>query len=366
MTDSLHLKYKHEAVRLPENFTEGMIRWTSPSNIALVKYWGKKEGQIPANPSLSMTLKHAVSDFTVRYRHKNSKDRKGLDYYFHNQAKPEFTVRIERFLRSLHPYFPFLEKLHLIIHSDNTFPHSSGIASSAASMSSLALCSCSIEEQIRKESAKKKDFLRKASYMSRLGSGSACRSVYPGYTVWGKHDRVPGSADEYAIPVNTGIHEEMLEMRDAILIISSGKKAVSSSAGHELMKRHPMATTRFNVARNHIPPLLESLRSGDFERYSRIVETEALMLHGLMMSSSPWFILMKPNTLKAIEKIRQFRQHSKLPLCFTLDAGPNIHLLYPQHNAEEVEHFIEDELQYLCENRQWIADEMGRGPVKLS
>ena len=93
-----------------------------------------------------------------------------------------------------------------------------------------------------------------------------------------------------------------------------------------------------------------------------ITESEALQLHALMMCSNPSYILMKPNTLRIIEAIRSFRNETQIPLCFTLDAGPNVHLLYPESEAEKVEQFIKDELASYCTDGRWIADHVGDGP----
>jgi diphosphomevalonate decarboxylase len=101
------------------------------------------------------------------------------------------------------------------------------------------------------------------------------------------------------------------------------------------------------------------------ETFINIIESEALQLHALMMCSNPSFILMKPNTLRIIEEVRRFRSETNIPLCFTLDAGPNVHLLYPENEAEKVEKFIKNELVTYCNQGRWIADHVGDGPKKL-
>jgi diphosphomevalonate decarboxylase len=101
---------------------------------------------------------------------------------------------------------------------------------------------------------------------------------------------------------------------------------------------------------------------GDLELFGEIVESEALTLHALMMCSKPSYTLMTPNTLSMIEAIRDFRESSKLPLYFTLDAGPNIHLLYPKKIQSKVQEFIELELKQFCENERVIYDQVGKGP----
>ena len=100
--------------------------------------------------------------------------------------------------------------------------------------------------------------------------------------------------------------------------------------------------------------------------FINITESEALQLHALMMCSNPSYILMKPNTLCIIEKVRQFRNETHIPLCFTLDAGPNVHLLYPESKAEKVEEYIKRDLKAYCDQDRWMADHVGDGPKKLA
>jgi diphosphomevalonate decarboxylase len=127
------------------------------------------------------------------------------------------------------------------------------------------------------------------------------------------------------------------------------------------MNNHFFAERRYAQAHLNALEIYHAMRSGDLERFGEIVEEEALTLHALMMMSSPSFILLKPATLAMIEKIRHFRTESKFPVYFTLDAGPNIHLLYPNSIAKEIALFIDQELKPLCENQFLIKDEVGQG-----
>jgi diphosphomevalonate decarboxylase len=147
--------------------------------------------------------------------------------------------------------------------------------------------------------------------------------------------------------------------------VSSEKKKVSSTAGHALMKDHPFAQARFAQANVNFERMLGILRSGDLESFIDVLENEALSLHGLMMNSNPSFTLLRPNTLQAIELIRDFRASTKIPLGFTLDAGPNIHLMFPRSELASVSSFVDEELTSLLENGQYLKDETGSGPKQL-
>ncbi|MCB0588266.1 MAG: diphosphomevalonate decarboxylase [Phaeodactylibacter sp.] len=342
----------------------GSITWRSPSNLAIIKYWGKHGRQLPRNPSISFTLDKAFTETTLAYEPKTGVDQGiALEFLFEGEPNPAFEEKVRKFLESIVDIFPFLRQLNLSIDSRNSFPHSSGIASSASSMSALALCLCSLEDELFNSLEDDEAFRQKASYVARLGSGSACRSIYAGLAEWGAMGEIEGASDLYAIPYSDQAHEVFLTYQDAILIVSKGQKSVSSRAGHALMDNNPYAESRYQQARQRLHALLMSMRTGDLEAFGQILEAEALTLHALMMASN--YILIKPQTLGLIEKVRGYRKDTGHPLFFSLDAGPNLHLLYPGRIKEEVENFIETELVSYCEEGQWIADEVGKGPLQL-
>ena len=343
---------------LPDDF-HGGVKWQSPSNIALVKYWGKKGKQLPQNPSISFTLSQCRTETSVFYE---KSDRFSLDFLFDGKPNPAFQSKIENFLLEQKDCFPFLNQLDLRIQSTNTFPHSSGIASSASSMSALVMCLLDMERAAKGLDAVDRT---KASYFSRLASGSACRSVFPKMALWGETAAVKESSDEYAVSLENDMAPIFKDFRDSILIVNDAPKEVSSRAGHALMDTNPYAAIRYAVARQNIVLLLEALKAGDLETFIRVTESEAMQLHALMMCSEPSFILLKPNTLKIIESIRSFRKEMDIPLCFTLDAGPNVHILYPAQHAEMVERFIMDELEGYCTGGQWISDQVGDGASRI-
>ena len=357
-------KWLNEAFKgkVPSDF-QGKVGWQSPSNIALVKYWGKRGKQLPQNPSISFTLSECRSETFVSFE---NADNFGFRFFFEGKENPAFGAKIEKFLLENQAFFTFINQLHLTVESRNTFPHSSGIASSASSMSAFVMCLMEIERSLSLSKGRPTDIdLKKASYFSRLASGSAARSVYPKMALWGVTDAYKGSSDEYAVSLEKDIHPVFKTYRDSILIVSGEAKSVSSRAGHGLMEGNPYASARYAQADENIKGLLVALKSGDLDTFINITESEALQLHALMMCSNPSFILMKPNTLNLINEIREFREETKIPLCFTLDAGPNVHLLYPEQEASKVEYYIKNVLADYCDRERWIADHVGDGPKKL-
>lgn len=336
--------------------------WQSPSNIALVKYWGKKDFQIPANPSLSITLDKAFTSTSVTaYLGEKASD-PSIDFFFEGHHNQLFSDKIQRFINSLKPDFDYLKFAHFKIESSNSFPHSAGIASSASSMSALALCLLDIDMQLKNMETDNIDFYKKASAISRLGSGSACRSIYGGYTVWGKHHDFINSVDEFATPIDFEPAEIFNNINDSILIVSQEAKSVSSRAGHELMNGHPYAQARYNQAINNLSELKLALKDGNWDSFASITENEALSLHAMMLSSKPGYILMHANTLNIVELICEFRKQNKAKVCFTLDAGPNIHLLYPDGEKLKIEELL-SQLVTFCHNGKIIRDRIGKGPI---
>ncbi|MBV8325729.1 diphosphomevalonate decarboxylase [Chryseobacterium sp.] len=327
-----------------------------PSNIALIKYWGKYADQIPANPSISYTLNHCKTNTSIEFL---AYEPFSVQTFLAGNEEVKFAEKIEKYFRNIEQYLPWILQGKYIIRTENTFPHSSGIASSASGFGAIAKCLMSLDTLFTDKSSDEES-LRKASFLARLGSGSACRSLYNGLVVWGETDEVTGSSDLFAVPYpDTEIHEVFKNFNDWVLLIHEGQKSVSSTVGHGLMKTNPYAERRFQEARENFVPMKEILKNGDLEQFIKLVEHEALTLHAMMMMSDPAFILMKTGTLEVINKIWDFRKETGLPLFFTLDAGANIHLLFPDNNSEdEIKKFIETELLQHTQKNGVVKDVM--------
>lgn len=324
--------------------------WRSPSNIAFVKYWGKKGHQLPANPSFSMTLDRCYTSTKIQFEKSDDLE---VELLFDGKVNGIFSEKVKKFLSSLGEELSFIENTKFSISTENTFPHGTGIASSASGLSAIALC---LTDFLFEAKGKRKgdDFFEVASFISRLASGSACRSVYGGYTSWGD------VSDEFASEVV--VHPSFQTLHDDVLVICSEEKKVSSRAGHERMKEHPFAEARFTQAKNNFETLKSVMQNGDIIELGRILEEEALTLHAMMMTSPEGFTLFKPMSIAAMEKIREFRNDTNLPLYFTLDAGPNLHLIYPPSDAKKIQPFIQEVLKPLGETL--IEDQTGKGPIR--
>jgi diphosphomevalonate decarboxylase len=357
---------------IPKPYTEivdtGSVSYQSPSNIALVKYWGKYGEQLPQNASVSFTLRKCRTETTVHYKKKNG-DSFDFEVYLDGTRELGFEPKIQKFFERIARYIPFIKKYRFIIKTKNSFPHSSGIASSASGMSALAMCFVAIENSLSfskgEETQQNVYSLQKASFLARLGSGSAARSIEGPLVVWGEHPKIEGSSNLFGTRYPNAIHENFSNYQDTILLVDKGEKLVSSTVGHDLMHHNTYAKERFKEANNNLEKLISIFEQGDLGAFITLVESEALQLHAMMMASKPYFILMKPNTLEILNRIWTFRNKTGSNVCFTLDAGANVHVLYPASEKEKVRAFIENELAQFCKNGEFIHDAVGLGATVL-
>lgn len=333
------------------------IQYKSPSNIAFIKYWGKRHRQLPMNASLSMTLTHCHTITEVEFVY--SENGFYLNQFFLDDIlNLKFKNRAENFIDSIKDEIPFVNKYKLNIRTTNSFPHSAGIASSASGMSALVMCLLKMEAKLNQTEID----LQKASRLSRLASGSAARSIFPNFVRWGKTADTDNFSEDFAEEIVS--LNSFPKLMDTIAIVSKTEKTVSSSHGHSLMNAHPFAEARFKQANDNLKDMLSAMHENDLSLFGEILELEALTLHGLMLSSSPSFVLLEPNSIAIINEIRHFRESSKLPLFFTIDAGPNIHMIYPESIKEEVKPFFENSILPL--SLKLIEDIQGTGPELLS
>jgi len=210
----------------------GISTWESPSNIALIKYWGRYDEQLPKNPSISFTLSKCKTITKINYRPKRENETENFSFLFENSSKPSFHVKIDKFINRIEKYIPAVKHHFFEIKSHNTFPHSSGIASSASAMSSLALCFMEIERQINPKISEIY-FLKKASFLARLGSGSASRSIEGPLVSWGDSEAYDNSSLFYGTSLKN-IAPIFKTYQDTILIIDKNEKKVSSTLGINL------------------------------------------------------------------------------------------------------------------------------------
>lgn len=339
--------------------------WECPSNIAIVKYWGKRGFQLPTNPSVSFTLSQCTTTTTVKAYEHPGRRKPEVIVYFEGEYHEAFSQRVKSYFHELAATHRWLKDYDFEIETSNNFPHGAGIASSASAFGALALCLTTLEQKLNPAGfSDEAAFYRRASFLSRIGSGSASRSVFGGWVIWGKTPALPQSDDKFAVKLSDeNIHPLFKDLHDTILLISRDTKKVSSSVGHHLMNHHPYASRRFARANQNVLSLIEILRFGDWNNFAHMCEAEALDLHAMMMTSTPPYLLIKPESLFWIEKIREARLKENLPVTFTLDAGPNLHLIYPEAESEHVKQWLDFQKSNSM-STDLIFDRIGSGPIR--
>jgi len=337
---------------------KGKVSYNSPSNIAIVKYWGKEPGdQIPMNPSLSMTLDNCRSFTTVEYEIVKGSE-PSIEVIFEGKRSIDIEAKLQRWFTKISYFFSWLNYAHLKVESHNNFPHSAGIASSASGMSTMAMCLSAIDAHVTKGAMPD---INLRSNISRLGSGSASRSVMGPWVLWGQTDLIPDSSNDHAVVVSN-IHPDFAKLNDTIIVVDKTPKAVSSRDGHSLMELHPWRKGRIEQAKTNLDALIKSLQTGNWPLFQYVTENEALSLHALMLASEGGMMLWKGATVDWMHYIREQRKKSGLLMAFTLDAGANLHLLYPPTQQEEVHRMLQESpVPYI----DLIHDQTGQGPEKL-
>jgi len=321
------------------------LKDSASSNIALVKYWGKYGQQLPVNPSVSFTLNKSQTHTEIALQPLTTPSRQvSFEFYFEGKRKTDFEPKIAGFFQKISPFVPFIHHFEWKIDSFNTFPHSSGIASSASAFATLAKIIAGLEKQLF-PSVDEGFLKKKASFLARLGSGSASRSIEHPVMIWGEHPEIPESSNLYAIRPDFELHPIFKNFQDSIVLIEKGQKQVSSTAGHALMNKHPYKEIRKKQAFDRAVQMYQILQNGDIERFIEITESEALELHALMMTSQPGYILMQPGTLEIIHRIRNIRKEKNIPVCFSLDAGANVHVLYPASYKKSLQQHLWKDLK---------------------
>jgi len=294
----------------------------APSNIALIKYWGKRDNilNLPMTDSLSLSLGNKGATTSIEII-----DKENDEFYLNNEiqnADSPFSLRLSAYL----DLFRFKEE-HYRVRTQLNIPLAAGLASSACGFAALVLA---LNDLYAWELS-----LSELSILARLGSGSACRSLYKGFAWWQKGIHANGM-DSYAIPLET----EWPELRIGLLIVDGSKKLIDSrSAMERTVKTSQLyAMWAHQVAHDFIV-LNEAILDKDFVRLGEVSEHNALSMHATMISAWPPIVYSNADTVNAMHAIWELRKQG-LELYFTQDAGPNLKLLFLEKDSAVVkEHF---------------------------
>ena len=290
----------------------------SHPNIAFIKYWGNRDDalRLPANGSVSMNLSALFTKTTVTFRDDLRADCLTINGKEISGAALARAAAFMDEVRRFKPAAGFAE-----IQSENNFPMGAGIASSAAAFSALALAASAAAGLNLKEN--------ELSRLARKGSGSACRSVPDGYCEWLAGE---GDADSYAVSIAPASH---WDLTDLIAVISEEHKKVGSTAGHAAAFTSPFQSERVKTAPDRVRACREAILKRDFSALAAVSEQDMIMMHGVMMTQDPPLFYWEPASVRLIKAVREWRS-AGLPCFATLDAGPNVHVICPANQQDEV------------------------------
>lgn len=288
-------------------------------NIALIKYWGNRNHalRLPANDSISITLAGLETVTTVTLDESLDEDEFVLDSVrVSDQPHRRVSEHLE-ILRGLAG-----SRLHAHVESSNDFPAASGIASSASAFAALTLAGAAAYGlELDRQTL---------SRLARRGSGSASRSIYGGYV-----QLHAGEVDEQAFSEQIAAPDHW-PLQDLIAVVSREHKSVGSSAGHRLAETSPLQAARILDAPRRISTCRDAIREKDFEVLAAIVEQDSNLMHAVMQTCSPPLLYWEPQTVAIMHAVPRWREQG-LEVCYTVDAGPNVHCLCTQESCAAVE-----------------------------
>jgi diphosphomevalonate decarboxylase len=287
-------------------------------NIAFIKYWGDKDPQlrIPANGSISMNLDGLYSRTKVSFDPSLARDELRLGGEFVTGIRHD---RVTNFLDHVRQMSEI--KDYARVESENNFPSGTGIASSASAFAALSLAASSAAGLQLDEKA--------LSRLARRGSGSACRSVPEGFVEWQAGDE---DADSFAFSFAPPDH---WDLNDCIAVVSHEHKETGSREGHALAETSLLQASRVADTPRRLDLCRMAILKQDFEAFAEIVELDSNLMHAVMMTSRPQLLYWLPATLAVIQAVRELRSRGT-PVCYTIDAGPNVHVLTQGDHAPAV------------------------------
>ena len=305
----------------------------STPNIALIKYWGNRneELRLPMADSLSMTLDHPNVEISIEESDRfevHSYDPEGQEKTLTEKQVSRWEKTLDlcrQYLKTLNAPDALPTKITLQIHSH--IPPSVGLASSAAVFSCLGKAIAGFvapsialtDEQV--------------SILARLGSGSAARSIFGGFSALlaGEGMDIGSSAAIQIAPENHWL------LHDIIVIPSHDEKKVGSTEGHALASTSPFYKQRVEDIRNRRQQeCIDAIRDRDFEKLQNVTEEDALDMHHVMETSMPPLNYLTANTHRIVAAIKDLRVKEHLPVLFTMDAGPTVHLICTEEAESKV------------------------------
>jgi diphosphomevalonate decarboxylase len=312
------------------------------ANIAFIKYWGNRDNllRLPINGSISMNLDGLYTRTTVSFQPSLPYDELIINGH---EVMGAGLDRISYLLDIIRGMADIPERAEVM--SENNFPSGAGIASSASAFAALALAgSKAAGLQLREADL---------SRLARRGSGSASRSIPGGFVEW-----QAGTSDEDSFAFSIAVPDHW-DLVDCVAIVSAAHKKIGSSEGHIVAHTSPLQAARVADAPRRLQICREAILKRDFNALASIVELDSDMMHSVMMTSRPALHYWKPASLDVMNCVRQWRMEG-ISVCYTVDAGPNVHVICPETEA----HIVEKRLREVKGVQNVLVARPG-GPAKI-
>ena len=314
------------------------------SNIAFIKYWGNRDHtlRLPANSSLSMNLAALHTTTTAQWSADFPHDSLRING---EPATDAALLRVSAHLDVLRKRFGLDMPAQVV--SRNNFPMGAGIASSASAFAALTVAAVAALGRRLPE--------RELTTLARLGSGSAARSIPGGFVEWHAAD---DHADSFAKTIAPPDHWQLV---DVVAILSRQHKRVGSTAGHASADSSIYQPARVETAAQRLDEAKQALKTRDFKRLAPVIEADSDLMHAVMMTSQPPLFYWQPLSLAVMQAVRGWRENDGLRVCYTLDAGPNVHCICVADDA----HAVADKLRGLSPDIEIMASGGGGGATVL-
>ncbi len=348
---------------------------SAPSNIALLKYWGKEEGctQIPVNSSVSLTLggfrsttqvsvlgrffplddQPAQRPFEHTLTLKNSKKE-----VLHNLVPP----KMQNFLNAL--LLPYAPEIALNIESTNSFPTGCGIASSASGYAALVSAMADLLQLNKHFTQTELNYW--LCEWARVGSGSATRSALCEddalFVAW---ERQGENKELSTTTKKINHHKNWQDICHMVLVLDEEEKEISSSQGHGLANTSPLQAIRVANAHRLYPHLIRAIEEFNFSEVARITEEDAFAMHAVMQSAEQPARYLNGTVAKIIASFIEYRTKNNIDAFWTLDAGPNLHFIAKKDSEASLEIFLGDMQKSLEKIPSVLRNDFEHGGVRI-
>lgn len=295
----------------------------APSNIAFIKYWGRKDEilRLPTNGSIAMNLSNLLTTTTVEFNGALRED----EIIFNGKKEETVGNRALLHLDRIRKLARITAKAKVV--TENNFPTGTGLSSSASGFAALTLAATNAVGLRLSE--------KELSILARQGSGSACRSIPDGFVEWLDGDT---SETSYAVSLHPS---DYWDIADVVAVVSKQRKEVATSIGHTTAGSSPFFATRLSFIKNKIEQVKKALSERNFAAFGELIEAEALELHAIYFTSHQSLIYLRPESLQLILQIRKWRSEG-LPVYFTVNTGQDVHVICQKKDAKRVAKLLED------------------------